>query len=63
MDDDSILGLWWYVIVGILMVALMGGWVWIQSHQEAAAYGRVTGKGVSWWDAVWLDLRVQEPVQ
>lgn len=27
--------------------------------QEAAAYNRATGKHVSTWDAIWLDLRVQ----
>lgn len=30
---------------------------------EAAAYERVTGKHVTTWDAIWLDLRVQEEVK
>ena len=49
------------VIVGV--VVLMLGGVWYCASQEAAAYHRVTGKYVTWWDAVWLDLRVQEPVR
>lgn len=37
---------------------------WIgASYFEAAAYRRVTGKEVSTLDAMFLDLRVQEPVR
>lgn len=28
------------------------------AHFEARAYERVTGKKVSTWDAIWLELRV-----
>ena len=29
---------------------------------EAETYARLTGKKVTYWDAVWLDLRIQEQV-
>ena len=36
----------------------------LQPAFEAAAYNRVTGANVTYWDAVWLDLRVlAEPIQ
>ena len=51
-----------------LTAAFYATWVlialtlWIgASHLEANAYERVTGKHVSTWDAMFLELRVQEP--
>jgi hypothetical protein len=32
----------------------------VASYFEAQSYNRVTGANVSTWDAMWLDLRVQE---
>lgn len=32
----------------------------IEAHIQAKAYNRVTGANVSWWDALWLDLRVSD---
>lgn len=29
------------------------------AYMEAAAYNRVTGKNVTTWDAIWVDLRIQ----
>lgn len=46
----------------IALVLVVGVWV-LSSAFEAAAYRRVTGKQVSTWDAMFLDLRVQEQVQ
>lgn len=35
--------------------------LWVAfSYMEARAYERVTGKQVTTWDAMFLDLRVQE---
>jgi hypothetical protein len=30
------------------------------AHQEAATYNRLTGADVTWWDALWVDLRVMD---
>ena len=35
----------------------------VQPKFEADAYSRLTGKHVTYWDAVWLDLRIQEHVK
>lgn len=50
-----------FTVAGIFVVLLLvlGSWP-LQSYFEARAYERVTGKHVSTWDAMFLDLRVQE---
>lgn len=45
------------IVVGVVSIAVL------QPHFEAKAYTNLTGKNVSYWDAVWLDLRVQEQVR
>lgn len=46
---------------GCLLIALV---LWIVSSKfEAEAFYRLTGKKVSTWDAMFLDLRVQEPMK
>jgi hypothetical protein len=54
---DSLSLMFWLGV--LVVVVLVSGWV-IQSHFEAAAFNRVTGKHVSTWDAMWIELRVQE---
>ncbi len=43
----------------VAAIALLAGFVWAQAHFEAAAFNNATGKNVSTWDAIWIDLRVQ----
>ncbi len=47
------------VAVGALLaiVALIVGF---QAHQEAATYRRLTGRPVTTWDALWVELRVMD---
>ena len=45
-----------------LILAMIVVWV-TKSHFEAQAYNNVTGKNVSTWDAMWIELRVQEGTQ
>lgn len=47
------------IIAVLAIMASLGIWVF-ESAMEAAAYNRVTGKDVSTWDAMWIELRVQE---
>lgn len=54
-------GLMAVVLAGIIAFAFLAAYV--GAHFEAAAYERVTGKKVSAWDAMFLDLRVQEPTK
>lgn len=46
-----------WLILGLVAGLLPFGWV-ATSYLEASAYNRVTGKHVSTWDAMWVDLRV-----
>jgi hypothetical protein len=48
------------VMLIVAGVSLLGFWV-IHSHFEARAFNHLTGKHVSTWDAMWVELRVQEP--
>jgi len=49
-----------YGIMGLL--AIFGGIsVWVtKSYFEAQSFNAVTGKDVSTWQAMWIQLRVQE---
>lgn len=52
-----------YICFAVGFVACgIGFWV-LSSKFEADAYFRVTGKNVSTWDAMWIELRVQEPAK
>ena len=46
------------VLIGVFSIIAL-----VAPRFEAAAYRRVTGKQGGYWDAVWLDLRVQDGVQ
>ncbi len=50
------------VLITLTFIAVIG-FFFIQPYFEARAYERVTGKSVTYWDAMFLDLRVQEPVK
>jgi len=49
------------MLVGTLAV-IVGLWV-AESACEARAFTRMTGKPASTWDAMFLELRVQEPAK
>lgn len=49
-----------YVCGFLTMLAIWAG-CWIaSSYFEAQSFNRVTGKNVSTWDAMFIELRVQE---
>ncbi len=53
------LDLWlWLGLVALAVVALLV--FWFQAHQEAATYRRLTGRAVTTWDALWVELRVMD---
>jgi uncharacterized membrane protein YhaH (DUF805 family) len=43
-----------------LLIVLIGLWV-VRSVYEAKTFNEITGKNVSWKQALWVQLRVQEP--
>ena len=54
-DDRNV-----FICFPLIVLAMLLGWAAYSSFQ-ARAFERVTGKHVSTWDAMFLDLRVQEP--
>ena len=49
------------VLLGLLLIGAVSWWV-VKSSFEASTYNRLTGANVSTWDAMWVELRVQEPL-
>lgn len=47
-------------VITVCIALFLVVWV-IASHFEARSFERVTGKSVSTWDAMFIELRVQEP--
>lgn len=45
------------IIVAIISLLVIPPISW---HFESKAYNRLTGAKTTWWDAVWLELRVQD---
>jgi hypothetical protein len=49
------------VVLGVVALLVVPILMWYGfSAMEAAAFNRATGKNVSAWDAMWIELRVQE---
>ena len=49
----------WFVVFSAAVLILLGLWV-CSSYLEARAYNNITGKNVSTWDAMFVELRIQE---
>jgi len=47
----------------VVFVAGLCGFAVVKSYNEARVYNRLTGASVTTWDALWVDLRVQEGVK
>lgn len=46
----------------VIVILVFGGpacWI-VKSYFEARAYNRLTGAHATTWDAMWVELRVQE---
>lgn len=57
---------WGCVLIPLVFAAffaLIAALVLLPPYMEARSYERVTGRHVSMWDAMWIDLRVQEPTK
>ena len=62
LSEDAKLGCLFAFIAAAVIGTVLSAWV-ISSHYEAKAFNRVTGKNVATWDAMWIELRVQEGSQ
>ncbi len=50
-----------FILLIILVLSILIG-IWVfRSKMKSNAFNNVTGKNVSTWDAMWIELRVQEP--
>ena len=45
-----------------LCIVLVGMWI-VRSHYEAKTYNEITGKNITTRQALWVQLRVQEPAR
>ena len=48
-------------IIFVLAITI-GGWI-LKSKMEAETFSKLTGKPVTTWEAMWVELRVQEPAK
>lgn len=62
-NDEEIKGLIYYVtIVFAIIFGAVVAWT-IQSCNESQVYNRLTGASTTTWDAMWVELRVVEPLR
>lgn len=62
MDDFDFGGFFIYFFIACVLIGTITLAV-LQPKFEADTYARLTGKKVTYWDAVWCDLRIQEQVK
>lgn len=48
------------IFMCIFVILLFFGLGVFFAHMEAKTYNKITGNNVTWWDAMWVDLRVQD---
>jgi len=48
------------LIVVAIVLGLVVGIPWFSAAQESSTYNRLTGAHTTTWDALWVELRVQE---
>ena len=53
-------GLPWEIIFTVLGVAALVAACLIQPYMESKMYNKLTGAHTTMWDAMWVELRVQE---
>jgi hypothetical protein len=50
----------WLAVSAVFMIPFVPVGIWVmKSSLEARAYNRVTGSNVTTWEAMWVELRVQ----
>jgi len=47
------------ILMGLAFLAIIGALI-LPPYFESDAYNRLTGAKTTYWDAVWLELRVQD---
>ncbi len=47
----------------ICMLLFIFAVVFVQATMESKTYNKLTGAQTTWWDALWVELRVQAPTR
>lgn len=50
-------------VLTALTIALLLGLAAVQPIMESKTYNKLTGANTTWWDAMWVELRVQDQPQ
>ena len=58
--DKGLMQIVLLILGGFVLLVLM---VWGFSAQEAKTFNKLTGSEVTAWDAMWVELRVDRPVE
>jgi hypothetical protein len=58
-DSETLEIIAWVGLLGAVVVCGTAFAVF-RFHMESDTYNRLTGAHTTWWDAVWVELRVQE---
>lgn len=54
----------WLMIVALILLLLsVPVWVVVSATMESKTYNKLTGAATTWWDALWVELRVQDAPQ
>jgi hypothetical protein len=51
---------WAAILIGPLAIAFC---IWFQASMESHTYNKLTGANTTWWDALWVELRVQDKTE
>jgi hypothetical protein len=46
------------ILLAVAAIAL--ALAWVQAHNESRVYNKLTGANTTTWDAMWVELRVQD---
>lgn len=62
MNENTKDNIKWVLVILLLISCLaIGPTVWVvKSYFEAKSYNRLTGAHATTWDAMWVELRVQD---
>ena len=63
MSEKTDLSGCWAIAGTLTILVLVAALYVIKSAHEAKTFNRLTGSNVTTWDALWVELRVQEGIK
>lgn len=58
-EYDKIIVIIITIIITLVLIIMPGSWI-AKSYFEAKTFNKITHSNVTTWDAMWVELRVQE---